>query len=162
MQDEPDPPRRFYGFKPTEFDRANPVPSGSAPEQPVKPDPGIVPAPDRKIDLHEVIRAGAIPTKQPGSPPSPPPTNEVHDILRENRRRELAAGWYEVGPLDDSKRRKRILNYCLAMLLINVPLGLTAVSVGPGSAIPFVCSIGAMGMVSAWLTWNTFFLRTHY
>jgi hypothetical protein len=162
MQDEPDPPRKFYGFKPKEFDRANPVPPGSAPAQPVKADPGIASAPGRKIDLHELIRAGAVPVKPPGSNPLQPRTNEVHDILRENRRRELAAGWYDVGPLDDSKRRMRIRNYCLAMLLTNIPLGCVAASVGPGSAIPFVCSIGAMGMVSAWLTWNTFFLRTHY
>lgn len=162
MQDEPDPPRKFYGFKPTEFDRANAVPPESAPEQPVKPDPGIAPAPDRKIDVHDLIRAGATPGRTPGSNPPPPRTNEVHDILRENRRRDLAAGWYDLGPLDDSKRRRRIRNYCLAMLLINLPLGVTAASVGPGSAIPFVCSIGAMGMFSAWLTWNTFFFRTHY
>jgi hypothetical protein len=166
MQDEPDPPRKFYEFKPTEFDRANAVPpeSPSASTQPVTPtpDPGIAPAPNQKIDLYELIRAGATPPPQPGSTPLPPPTNEVHDILRENRRRDLAAGWYELGPLDDSKRRKRILHYWLAMLLINAPLGCAAAAFGPGDAIPFVCSIAAMGMLSAWLTWQTFFLRTHY
>lgn len=49
MQDEPDPQRTFYGFKPKEFDRANTVRPESAPEQPVKPDPGIAPAIDRKL-----------------------------------------------------------------------------------------------------------------
>jgi hypothetical protein len=166
MQDEPDPPRKFYGFKPTEFDRANAAPpeSQSAPTQPVTPapDPGIARAIDRKIDIHELIRAGATPPRQPGSEPLPQRPNEVHDILRENRQRELAAGRYDLGPLDDSKRRKRIRHYWLAMILINVPLGCAAASFGPGAAIPFVCSIGGMGMLSAWLTWNTFFLRTHY
>lgn len=162
MQDEPDPPRRYYGFKSKEFDRANTVVPASAPEQPVKPDPGIAPAIDRKIDVHELIRAGATLGKQLGSNQATHGANEAHDILRENYQRDLATGGYDVGPLDDSKRRKRIRNYCLAMLLINLPLGLAAVFFGPGSALPFVCSIGGMGMLSAWLTWNTFFLRTHY
>ncbi len=99
MQDEPDPPRKYYGLKPKEFDRVNIVPSESVPEQPVKPDPGIVPAIDRKIDVHELIRAGAKPGKQPGPDQVPHSTNEVQDILRENYQRELAAGGYDVGPL---------------------------------------------------------------
>lgn len=160
MQDEPDPPRRHYGFKAKEFDRANTVPPESAPEQPVKPDPGIVPAIDRKIDVHDLIRASGMPEDQPGSNQLPHRTNEVQDILRENYQRELAAVGYDVGPLGDSKRRKRIRNYCIAMLLINLPLGLAAAASGPGSAMTFVCSISAMAMLSTWLTWNTFFLRT--
>lgn len=162
MPDKPDPPRKFYGFKPKEFDRANAAPPESGPAQPVQPDPGIAPAIDRKIDVHELIRAGAALERRPGANQPPTRTNEVHDILRQNRRHELAAGRYELGPLDDSKRRKRILHYWLAMLLTNLPLGFAAYAFGPGAAIPFVCSIGAMGMLSAWLTWNTFFLRTHY
>ena len=162
MHDEPDPPRKYYGFRPKEFDRANTSPAESAPEQPVKPDPGIAPAIDRKIDVHELIRAGAMPGTQLGSNQLRHRANEAHDILRENYQRDLAAGGYDVGPLGDSKRRKQIRNYCLAMLLINLPLGLAAAFFGPGAAIPFACSIGAMGMLSAWLTWNTFFLRTNY
>ena len=162
MQDEPDPPRKFYGLKPAEFERANAAAPESAPAQPVTPDPGIAPAVDRKIDVRELVRAGATPPRLPGSAPLPQPTNEVHDILRENRQRDIAAGRYELGALDDSKRRKRILRYWLAMLLSNVPLGCAAVAFGPGDAIPFVCSIGAMGLLSAWLTWQTFFLRTDY
>ena len=162
MQDEPDPPRKFYGFKPTEFERANAAAPDSAPVQPVAPDPGIPPAIDRKIDVRDLIRAGATSPRQPGSDPLPQQTNEVHAILQENRQRDLAAGRYELGPLDDSKRRRRILHYWLGMVLTNVPLGCAAASFGPGDAIPFVCSIGAMGMISAWLTWQTFFLRTEY
>jgi hypothetical protein len=162
MQDEPDPPRKFYGFKPKEFDRANTVPPAPAPEQPVKPDPGIAPAIDQKIDVHELIRAGATPGQQLSSNQLRHRANEVHDILRENYQRELAARGYDVGLLDGSKPRKRIRNYCLAMLLINFPLGLAAAFSGPRDPIPFVCSIGAMAMLSAWLTWNTFFFRTHY
>ncbi len=162
MPEEPDPPRKFYGFKPKAFDRVNKVPPAAAPEQPVKPDPGIAPATDRKIDVHELIRAGATPVKPLGSNASPTPTNEVHEILQENRARERDAGMYDLGPLDDRKPRKRIRNYCLGMLLLNSPLGLIAAFAGPRDAFPFVCSIGAMGMLSAWLTWHTFFFRTEY
>ncbi len=48
------------------------------------------------------------------------------------------------------------------MLLINLPLGLAAAYFGPGAAVPFVFLIGAMALVSTWLTWNTFFFRTDY
>jgi hypothetical protein len=162
MPNEPDPPRRYYGFKPTEFDRANPAPAESAAEQPVKPDPGITPAAEGKIDIHELIRAGATPGRQPGANEVRPRANDVHGHLRENYQHDRAAGGYDLGPLDDSKPRRRIRNYCLAMLLINLPLGLAAASFGPGAPLPFVGSIGAMGMLSALLTWNTFFFRTHY
>jgi hypothetical protein len=167
MQDEPEPPRKIYGFKPREFERANPAsPSepSSAPTPPV-PDPGIPAADSGKIDVNDLIRAGAGTGKQLGSNSVVNRPNEVHGILRENLQREIAAGSYELGVLDDSKRRRRIRNYWIALVAVDVPLAAYARWVGhdtQAAVIPFVCSIAAIAMFTSYLTWQTFFLRTHY
>jgi hypothetical protein len=163
MQDQPDPPRKVYGFKPREFDRAN-APRPTDPSEPTAPlpDPGIVAADPGKIDVNELIRAGAGAGRQLGSNAVVNRENEVHGILRENLKKDLAAGHYDLGVLDDSKRRRRIRNYWIAMVLLNVPLGSYAFWIGHEMAIPFVCAISAMTFISVRLTWETFFLRTHY
>jgi hypothetical protein len=67
-----------------------------------------------------------------------------------------------LGTLDDSKRRRRVRNYWLALAAVDIPLGAFAFWIGHGAAIPFVCAIAALAMFTSWLTWETFFLRTHY
>jgi hypothetical protein len=166
MQDEPEPPRKIYGFKPREFERANPTPP-AAPVDPAAPapDPGIPAADSGKIDVNELIRAGAGTGRQLGNNTPAPCENEIHGILRENLQRDIAAGAYELGALDDSKRRRRIRNYWIALVAIDVPLGAFTVWVGHDSqaaVIPFVCSIAAIALFTSYLTWQTFFLRTHY
>jgi hypothetical protein len=162
MSDEPDPPRKVYGFKPREFERANPArpeaPSGDAPA----PDPGIAPAGDEKINVHDLIRAGAGGGSQLGHNQVANRANDVHEILKDNLQRDVAAGRYDLGVLDDSKRRRRIRNYCIGMAVVNIPLGVFAYKIGHGAAIPFVCAIAGMAMGTSYLTWQTFFLRTHY
>jgi hypothetical protein len=161
MQDEP--PRKIYGFKPREFDRANPAPP-AAPTDPAAPapDPGIPAADSGKIDVNELIRAGAGTGRQLGSNKVANRENEIHGILRENLQRDIAAGHYDLGVLDDSKRRRRIRNYWLSLVAVNVPLGSFAYWIGHSAAIPFVCAIAGMAMFTARQTWETFFLRTHY
>jgi hypothetical protein len=161
MPDEPDSPRKTYVFKPREFERANAVP----PPLPVEvsaPDPGIVPSPDGKIDVHALIRAAAGPGSQLGSNKAANRDNEVHAMLRANLARDQAAGHYDLGTLDDSKRRRRIRNYWLALAAVDLPLGAFAFWIGHGAAIPFISAIAGIAMFTAWSTWETFFLRTHY
>ncbi len=163
MQDEPEPPRKIYGFKPREFDRANPPPAPAVtPSDATAPDPGIPVADSSKINVHDLIRAGAGTGQQLGSNAVVNRENEIHGILRENLQHDLAAGAYDLGVLDDSKRRRRIRNYWIAMVLLNGPLGAYAYWIGHQMAIPFVLAISAMAFFSARLTWETFFLRTHY
>lgn len=166
MQDEPDPPRKIYGFKPKEFDRANLArPSEPADAATPAPDPGIPAADSGKIDVNELIRAGAGSGPQLGNNAVVNRDNEVHTILRENHQRDLAAGHYELGELDDSKRRRRIRNYWIAIVLFDTPFAAFAIWIGHGSqaaVIPWVCSIAAIALFTSYLTWQTFFLRTHY
>ena len=163
MQDAPDPPRKFYGFKPRVFDRANAArPSVPADAAISAPDPGIAATDTGKIDVNDLIRAGAGAGRQLGSNAVVNRANEVHGMLRENLKRDIADGHYDLGVLDDSKRRRRIRNYWIGMAALNIPLGSFAYWMGPGAAIPFVCALAGMAMLSAKMTWETFFLRTHY
>ena len=163
MPAESDPPRKIYGFKPREFERANPArPPAPSDALPPVPDPGIPAADAGKIDVNDLIRAGASVGPPLGSNAVVNRDNEVHTILRENLQRDIAAGHYELGPLDDSKRRRRIRNYWFALAVVDIPLGLFANWMGHDAAIPFVCAIAGMAMFTAWITWETFFLRTNY
>jgi hypothetical protein len=108
MPDEPDPPRKFYGFKPREFERANPI-SQRAPEpaSPSAPDPGIVPTHTGPIDVHELNRIAATGRSHVSSSPSPNRENEIHTILRDNLAVANAAGLNRVAPVRKYRRRKR-------------------------------------------------------
>ena len=167
MQDEPDPPRKFYGFKPREFERVNsaPPPPSNAPA----PDPGISVAGAGKIDVRELIRAGVGDGSQLGNNAVVNRDNEVHAILRANLARDIAAGHYDLGTPDDSKRLRRIRNYWLALAAADLPFGAFAWwawhAPGPPLAVRIiwiVSSIAGIAIFTAWLTWKTFFLRTHY
>ena len=141
MQDEPDPPRKFYGFKERDFERANQA------------------GPAGKIDVNDLIRSGAGPL---GVNSAKNRENEIHAILRENLKRDVEAGAYDLGVLDDSKRRRRIRNYWIAIVAFDAPFTAYAFWIGHGAAMPFTCSIAAIALFTSYLTWQTFFLRTHY
>ncbi len=167
MPDDPAPQRKVYGFKPREFERANPPRAGeaapaNAPAGSPPPDPGIVASDSGKISVHDLIRAGAGSGPQLGNNAVVNRANEVHDMLRANYQRDQAAGGYDLGVLDDSKRLRRIRNYWIAIVLFDGPFAAFAFWIGHGMAIPFVCSIAAIAIVTTVLTWKTFFLRTHY
>ena len=161
MQDEPEPPRKTYGFKPRDFERANPAPAQPTSELPA-PDPGISAASDEKISVHDLIRAGAGQGSQLGSNKVGNRENDIHEVLRANLASDQAAGHFDLGTLDDSKRRRRIRNYWIGIVAFDTPFALFAFWIGHGAAIPFVCSIAAMALFTSYLTWQTFFLRTHY
>ena len=164
MPDDPDPPRKFYQLKPKEYevvnDRVRPPPA-DAPGLPT-PDPGPTAADTGRIDVRDLFKQANTPGRILASGQRPTGANEVHAVLRDQYAREQALGLYELGPLDDAKRRRRIRNYWIAVVVINVPLGIFAYRIGHGAAIPFVLAIAAMALTTSVLTWQTFFLRTHY
>ena len=162
MPDDPDPPRKFYGFKEREFERANEIRRTPPPDAPPAPDPGIVRTSEGKIDINELIRLGAGKGSQLGTNAVANRGNEVHDVLRDQYERDWAAGNFELKDLDDRKRRQRIRNYWIALAAVDIPLGCFAVLIGPAAAIPFVCSIAGIGMFTAVMTFHVFFLRTRY
>jgi hypothetical protein len=109
MPDQPEPARKVYGFKPREFERANPArPSDPAHALPPAPDPGIVAAEPTAIDVNDLIRAGASVARPLGTNAAANRPNEVHAMLRENHARADAAGLNEVSlrPKRMSKRKR--------------------------------------------------------
>ncbi|MEY4488238.1 MAG: hypothetical protein RIQ79_746 [Verrucomicrobiota bacterium] len=164
MKDEPDPPRVVYGFKPREFDRVNTTSPHASADAPPPAGHPTTPDSTERIDVIELNKLAAGDGPQIGIKSAAVKPTEIHAMLRENYQKDVAAGHYELGALDDSKRRRRIRNYWIAMVGVNVPLGAFAYWVGPYQypPIPFVCAIAAMAILSAVMTWETFFLRTHY
>ena len=158
MRDEPDPPRRVYGLKPTEFERLNEPAKGSAP-LPAGPDPGIPSVRDERIDVKELIRIGA---QGPAAGAAKPvaPLNEVHAMLKDNLTKDCAAGLFHVEAKPDLKRRRRMTRFWIGLAVVDIPLGLFAAIAGHGAGIPFVCSIAGIAMFTSWIIWETFFLRT--
>ena len=162
MTDEPDPPRKLYGFKPAEFETANEAPRNPAPaseSQPV-PDPGITRVHEGRIDVRDLARIASGDGAALGHNATANRPNEVHGILRENFERDKAAGWYEVDPREDKRRMRRIRNYWILLVVVDAPLGFFAYKIGHGAAIPFVCAIAAIALFTTWWTWETWFLRT--
>jgi hypothetical protein len=107
MSDQPDPPRKVYGFKPREFERANPArPDASSPDLPA-PDPGIAPARDEKIDVQDLIRAGAGIGPALGNNATVNRANDVHAILRQNHAHANATGLNDLKPMPKRRSRRR-------------------------------------------------------
>lgn len=158
MPAEPDPPRKFFGFKPMEFERLNESANGQAP-LPAGPDPGISSAREERIDVKELIRIGA---QRPVVDAARPvvPSNGIHAMLVENLTKERAAGLFHVEAKPDSRRRRRLIHFWVGLAIVDFPLGLLAATVGHGAAIPFVCSIAGIAVFTSWIIWETFFLRT--
>ena len=166
MPDEPDPPRKFYGFKPTTFVIANPR-SGATPDAPAmaeapRPDPGIVRVDEQRIDVRELNRLAA--TGQPllSSTPAPVRENEVHAVLRDNLAVANAAGLNDVklDPNYVSPQQRRVRRFWLVIFVFDLPLGVFAWRIGHEQAIPFACAAGGIGFVTGRLIWETFFLNT--
>ncbi|MEY2881729.1 MAG: hypothetical protein RLZZ15_4109 [Verrucomicrobiota bacterium] len=123
MPDAPEPPRKTYGFKPREFDRANaPRPEGPADFVPPTPDPGVAPAPvDQRIDVRALIRTGAALDGPLGTNAVKNRPNEVHAVLRDNLAHDQAAGHFDLAPKPRRpSRRKR--DYWLVTALVNAAL----------------------------------------
>ncbi len=169
MPDEPDPPRTFYGFKPTSFAVANPLattapaPDSSAPPA---PDPGISTAPPGRIDVHELKRLASTGLPLLHTPTIPKKENEIHTILRDNLAVADATGLNDVkvDPHYCSRQQRRVRSFWIAIVAIDVPLGAYAWwmshPMSQASAIPFTLAIASIGYITGRLIWHTFFLNT--
>lgn len=169
MPDEPDPPRKFYGFKPTTFEVANPRPAiastTDSTAQPA-PDPGIPAAPPGPIDVHELHRLASTGLPLLNTPAIPKKENEVHTILRENLAVADAAGLNDVkiDPRYRSRQQRRVRLFWIAIVALDVPLGAYAWwmshPLSQASAIPFTLAVASVGYITGRLIWHTFFLNT--
>lgn len=164
MADDPDPPRKYFQLKPKEFESVNervPTPA-PPPGDPAAPDPGPTTVDTGRIDVRDIFRQANTPGRVLGSHAPANRANEVHGVLQEKYAHDVATGHYELGVLDDSKRHRRLRNYWIGLLAINLPLGGIAALAGPRAPLPFVCAIAGMAIGTAVITWQTFFLRTEY
>ena len=155
MHDEPDPPRKFYGFKPSEFEAANEPPRSPSPaaDTPPAPDPGIVPVHGDRIDVRELARiaTGDGPALGPNTVANRP--NEVHAILRDNLARANAAGLNDVSLRQ--RRSRRLRDYLIAVTLLNGPLGgaVWFFRREPIMLIPIVAAFIFFNIRFAWHVW---------
>ena len=147
MADDPDPPRKFYEFKPREFEVVNPRANEAQPTAP--------------INVKDLLRQAG--SSKPGgvAPADLTPKNEVHTILQENVANNQAKGLEELTPLPPRKsRRKR--EFFTLLIIGNAVCGGLAYAAGPNSAIAFASAVGAMGLITAGLTWVMWFVMDDY
>jgi hypothetical protein len=143
---EPEPPRREFRFKPTEFEVAN---------RPADDTPGNAP-----IDVTQLYRQATKPPVAPGTAAPRPAENEVHAMLRANLAKEEAKGLNTVLPqVRRLSRRKRDFWLILTggnVLVVGIVLllGINAMTLAFG----FV----AMAVLSIILTWIMWFVFDNY
>lgn len=111
--DETDPPRKFYGLKPTEFERLNEPapaaaagPAGNAAVNPERATPQEA-APAGGVDVRELARLGSAGVPLLGSNTPRPAANDVHAMLAQNLAVADAHGLNAVKPVRKFRRRKR-------------------------------------------------------
>jgi hypothetical protein len=164
MPDEPDPPRKTYGFKPRDFEAVN------APRPPGPEDSGATassgsptpPTADRPITVRHLARLAMSGGPLLGTNAPPNRLNDVHATLQANVIAANAAGLNQVAidPNYRSKRERRIRRFWIMIVLVDGSLGAYAWWMGPAAAIPFVCAIAGIGFLTGRMVWDTFFLNT--
>lgn len=168
MADGSDPPRKFYGLKPTEFERVNRVPGADVPPPAVPdrasadPAPAAPPRsdPGAPIDVRTLVQQA-----QTGGPllrgsPAAGPRNDVHAILRDNAARADAAGLNAVAPPPPRKSRRR-RDYFLLIVPLNLFFAFMAF--GPfANPMTFVYGLAGMILVTGGLTWIMFGVMDDY
>ncbi len=154
MPDAPDPPRKFYKFKPVDFENVNGVRQASSLDdtQPL-PDPGIIESDKVRIDVRDLARAAKIPIAS-SAPTAPKPINEVHAVLQANLAKANAAGLNDVD-LTPKRPSRRKRDYWLAAALGNAALAV-AIMIQPiyGAAGVIIYNLG--------LTWTMWFVMDDY
>jgi hypothetical protein len=168
MADDVDPPRKFYGFKPREFDPVN-KPVSSPENPPPLPSPPALLSPiasaenpaSPRVDLRDIIRDAQ--TSGPVLGRSERAAdNDVHAILRDNLARANAAGLNELAPKPRRpSRRKR--DYWLLIGTVDPLLVFFAISaLRSGNAVLFVYSMAGIGFFTAAVTWVMWFVMDDY
>jgi hypothetical protein len=144
---EPEPPRREFHFKPTEFEVTN---------RPADDTPGHAP-----IDVQQLYRQANTP--QPPAPGVILPSqaeNEVHAILRANVARDDAQGRNAVVPgRRRMSRRKR--DYWLLLGGGNLLVVLIVLGLGV-NVMTFAFGFAAIVLLSLVLTWMMWFVMDDY
>ncbi len=148
MADDPDPPRKFYEFKPNEFEPVNPLVNAPQPTPP--------------IDVHNLLRQAN--SAKPGGVALPSPsaqTNEVHALLRLNEVRAKIAGLNELKPMEQRpSRRKR--DFWFLVISGNFLLVLIAVQAGITNPIVFAPAMAGIGMLTISLYWVMYHIMEDY
>ncbi len=167
MAEEPNPPRKFYGFKPREFATANvPHPAAPPPASAPLPDPGLVRPHVGPIDVRALNRLAATGRPLLRTPAGPIQQNDVHTILRDNLAVADAAGLNEVkiDPRHRTPHQRRVRRCWILLVAVNVPLGLVAWKMShpmsQASAYFFTFAVAGMALFTARVIWETFFLNT--
>lgn len=146
MADDDDPPRKFYDLKSrNDFERANPTTKAPS---------------DGPTDVQGFLKSAAADARTADVNSPGNRRNEVHEMLEENLKRDQAAGWYKVSLAPDPRRIRRVRNFWILLLAVDVPLGGFIWLIGPAAVLPFVCAIAGFAMFTAVLIWHTWFLRT--
>ena len=136
VADEPDPPRKVYGFKDREFKRDNRPASASQPPMPTARDLARMAGP--------VVKTG------PAAGPKARDPNDVHHALLRNRVAEKKTGGDEVEIKVIKSKRKR--DYWFLMVAGNLAIVLPCVILGPN---PMTLGAAGGGIIiySVGLTW---------
>lgn len=159
--DEPDPPRKFYEFKPREFERVNPVAPAAKPlvASPIK---GTRPvSTSGPITVQDILREANAAGDAPVIGIATNATkNDVHGHLRMNLDKANAAGLNKLQPLKvRPSRRKRDYIFLLA---VGNPIFAGIVLLGHDNPIVFVCGIGGAAMYNVSITWVMWFIMDRH
>jgi hypothetical protein len=147
VPDEPDPPRKTYGFKPREFKRDN-VPAAEA---------GAMPT---ARELAKVATEGVPPQKTERRGPKTDDPNDVYATLQLNRAAEQGSGGDELKTAPKfNYRRKR--DYWLLLLPIEAVFGTVALLARHNLGILFG-ALAAMALTFVILTWIMWLLMDRY
>ena len=161
MPDDSDPPRKFYQFKPKQFDAVNEHASQppSPPDATSVPDPGPSELNQGRIDVRDLFKQAN--TAGPAlSARKRQDANDVHALLAVNHARADSAGLNQVARTPRrASRRKR--DYWLLMVVFNAFFGF--VVFGPyRNPMTFVYGLAGIILVSLGLTWIMWFVMDDY
>jgi hypothetical protein len=164
--DPSDPPRKFYGLKPKEFERVNPPvagqpPPSSPPSPPASPPKSRELDPSKPIEVRELFQQASTPGPVLSKGPRND-LNDVHVVLKDNLARANEAGLNEV-PLRPKRPSRRKRDYMLLMIGTNAGLAFLAIGFFRShNVIGFVSAMAAIGMLSASITWVMWFVMDDY
>lgn len=159
MSDEPDPPRKFYGFKPREFERVNaPAPQAQPSASPAKT--AGAPSPAGPLTVQDLLHHANSPQHGPGAGPPAPSKNDVQVILRDNLARANAAGMHHVNPLPPRPSRRR-RDYVTLLVFGNTIFGI-GMLVGHDNPMVFVYSLSGAALFNVGVTWIIWVLMDRY
>ena len=157
--DEPDPPRKFYEFKPREFERVNP-PAPVAPRAPslIK---GTRPVPKNKpITVEDILREANAGQPAPGADGQPAAKNDVHGHLKTNLDGANAAGLNDLKPfVPRPSRRKR--DYWTLMIAGNA-FFIAVTLLGRDNPMVFASGVAGAALFSVSVTWVMWFIMDRH